>query len=147
MLLRVLFAEGLACAWSQLCGLGPATAGDALVGPAPLRHGAGSGLGIAAGQSSRGARQAGGVTTLPAAAVGLAAHAEAREEGWLWWFVLVGGVLVAFGLLMVLRRRLVRPMPHRPSDTTDSWAEAGRRLCVPPPKDSGQAAGDGKESP
>jgi len=35
--------------------------------------------------------------------------------------------------LVTLRRFLIRPMAHKPSDTSDAWAEAGRRLRVAPP--------------
>jgi hypothetical protein len=61
-----------------------------------------------------------------------AVDAAARTEGWLWWFVLVAGVVVLGLALMMLRRRLIRPMPHTPTDTSDAWAEAGRRLQLPP---------------
>jgi hypothetical protein len=44
--------------------------------------------------------------------------------------VLVAGLILVFLLLSVLRRRLVQPMDHKPSDTTDAWAEAGRRLSL-----------------
>jgi membrane protein implicated in regulation of membrane protease activity len=57
---------------------------------------------------------------------------SARGEGWAWWLVLVVCLILVFLLLSVLRRRLVRPMDHKPSDTTDAWAEAGRRLSVKP---------------
>jgi len=46
--------------------------------------------------------------------------------------VLVACLIFVFLLLSVLRRRLVRPMGHKPSDTTDAWTEAGRRLSVKP---------------
>jgi hypothetical protein len=54
---------------------------------------------------------------------------------------------IALLAVMAVRRRLVRPMPHEPSDTTDAWAEAGRRLQAPPAKDSGGAESDDKGSP
>lgn len=57
---------------------------------------------------------------------------SARSEGWAWWMVLVACLILVFFLLSVLRRRLVQPMDHKPSDTTDAWAEAGRRLSVKP---------------
>jgi membrane protein implicated in regulation of membrane protease activity len=57
---------------------------------------------------------------------------SARGEGWAWWLVLVACLIFVFLLLSVLRRRLVQPMDHKPSDTTDAWAEAGRRLSVKP---------------
>ena len=62
---------------------------------------------------------------------------EARLEGWFWLIVLVALLVVMLLALALLRRRLLRPMPHEPSDTTDAWVEAGRRLH-PPPSD-GQA--------
>ena len=63
---------------------------------------------------------------------------SARGEGWAWWMVLVAGLILVFLLLSVLRRRLVQPMDHKPSDTTDAWAEAGRRLSVKPDDQNGQ---------
>jgi len=57
---------------------------------------------------------------------------SARGEGWAWWMVLVACLILVFLLLSVLRRRLVQPMDHKPSDTTDAWTEAGRRLSVKP---------------
>ena len=55
-----------------------------------------------------------------------------RGEGWVWWLSLVT-VLVLVGLLVgVLRRRLLRPMTHKPSDTSDAWTEAGRRVPLKP---------------
>ena len=63
-----------------------------------------------------------------------AADAEARLEGWAWWAVLVVAcLLVVLLALITLRRFLIRPMAHKPSDTSDAWAEAGRRLRVAPP--------------
>jgi len=76
-----------------------------------------------------------------------AASAEAREEGWFWWFATVAGLAIALLVVMAVRRRLVRPMPLEPSDTTDAWAEAGRRLKVPKAQKPGEAASDDKESP
>jgi hypothetical protein len=55
-----------------------------------------------------------------------------RTEGWVWWLLLVGALIIVFLFLMILRRHLLRPMPHTPTDTTDAWTEAGRRLKVPP---------------
>ena len=63
---------------------------------------------------------------------------SARGEGWAWWMVLVACLILVFLLLSVLRRRLVQPMDHKPSDTTDAWAEAGRRLSVKPDDRNGQ---------
>lgn len=57
---------------------------------------------------------------------------EPRAEGWLWWSVLVGCIVIVFLVVGMVRRRFVRPMPRTPSDTTDAWREAGRRLPVPP---------------
>ncbi|HUX02427.1 MAG: hypothetical protein WBD63_11835 [Phycisphaerae bacterium] len=55
-----------------------------------------------------------------------------RGEGWVWWLSLVT-VLVLVGLLVaVLRRRLLHPMTHEPSDTSDAWTEAGRRIPLKP---------------
>ena len=68
---------------------------------------------------------------------------EARLEGWLWLATLVICMLVLLLVLLTLRRRLVRPMPHTPSDTSDAWAEAGRRLAAPPPED----ASDSEDNP
>jgi hypothetical protein len=69
---------------------------------------------------------------MPDSAALLAAMSP-RAEAWFWWLgtVLVLG-LVFFLTVGVLRRRLCRPMMHAPTDTSDAWAEAGRRLRVPP---------------
>jgi cytochrome b561 len=75
------------------------------------------------------------------------ASREARLEGWLWWVTLVIGLLVLLLVLATLRRRLLRPMPHKPSDTSDAWAEAGRRLAAPPAEDGGATDPDDKASP
>ena len=53
-----------------------------------------------------------------------------RGEGWAWWLILVACLILVFLFLSVLRRRLVQPMVHKPSDTTDAWAEAGRRFSL-----------------
>ena len=53
-----------------------------------------------------------------------------QDEGWAWWMVLVACLILVFLLLGVLRRRLVQPMGHKPGDTTDAWAEAGRRFSL-----------------
>jgi len=76
-----------------------------------------------------------------------AASAEARDEGWFWWFALVAGLAIAMLVVMLLRRRLVRPLSRTPTDTTDAWAEAGRRLQVPPAEGSDQGPPGKKESP
>ena len=83
------------------------------------------------------------LTTLIAAAAD-PSH-EARLEGWLWLATLVICMLVLLLVLLTLRRRLVRPMPHTPSDTSDAWAEAGRRLAAPPPE--GTDGSEGGKSP
>ena len=70
---------------------------------------------------------------------------EARLEGWLWWATLVACLLVLLLILATLRRRFVQPMLHKPSDTSDAWAEAGRRLSVPPPE--GENDSEDKTSP
>jgi len=61
-----------------------------------------------------------------------AVDSAARSEGWVLWLVLVGGLVVLLMILGAVRRRLIRPMRHTPTDTTDSWVEAGRRLQTPP---------------
>jgi len=90
------------------------------------------------------------LATLMAAVADPAAEAvrhEARLEGWLWWVMLVACLLVLLLVLATLRRRFVRPMPHTPSDASDAWAEAGRRLTIPPPEDRGDTDQGGKASP
>ena len=66
--------------------------------------------------------------------IAILAELDTQEEDW----ALVGMLVLAIALfllvLSVMRRRLLRPMDHRPSDTTDAWAEAGRRLPPPPPE-------------
>ena len=64
-----------------------------------------------------------------------------RGEGWVWWLGLVAVLALAALLVLVLRRRLLRPMTHEPTDTTDSWVEAGRRVPLKPP------AEDSEDSP
>lgn len=72
---------------------------------------------------------------------------EPRVEGWVWFLVVVGCLVLVLLLVGVLRRRLLRPMSHTPTDTTDAWAEAGRRLRTPgSERESGSAEGD-EESP
>lgn len=68
-----------------------------------------------------------------------------RGEGWLWWLGLMGVVLLALLALLTVRRFLIKPMAHKPSDTSDAWAEAGRRLSVPPPKDQEEGPDDENE--
>jgi len=65
----------------------------------------------------------------------------ARTQGWVWWLALVAVLGLVALLLWVLRRRLLRPMSHTPSDTTDAWTEAGRRLSLK----SSDADGDAKK--
>lgn len=63
----------------------------------------------------------------------LAAETHARREGWVLTGLLVLGLALLFVLLFgVLRRVLLKPLRREPSDTTDAWTEAGRRLRVPP---------------
>jgi hypothetical protein len=69
-----------------------------------------------------------------------------REQGWIWWAVLVLCLAVGSLLVAVVRRRLLAPMKHGPSDTTDSWREAGRRLQVPEGEEGGKDGAD-EESP
>jgi hypothetical protein len=69
-----------------------------------------------------------------------------REEGWLWWIVLVLCVVLVFLLVAVVRRRLLSPMAHTPSDTTDSWTEAGRRFRLPE-DDKGKKPGGEEDRP
>jgi hypothetical protein len=63
-----------------------------------------------------------------------------REEGWVWWLSVVFGTMLLALVLVILRRRFLLPMPHKPSDTTDAWKEAGRRVAMPKtgPKEPGQ---------
>ncbi|MBM4018213.1 MAG: hypothetical protein FJ288_07770 [Planctomycetes bacterium] len=68
------------------------------------------------------------------------ADAQARVEGWTWWLALVACLVVVLLALAVLRRLFLKPMPHKPTDTSDAWAEAGRRLAVPPPDDGRKGA-------
>jgi len=65
---------------------------------------------------------------------------QPRAEEWVWLLVVVGALVLVLLVLSVLRRRLLRPMPHRPTDTTDAWTEAGRRLQTPAP----EAEADGR---
>jgi hypothetical protein len=90
------------------------------------------------------------LATLMAAVADPAAEAarhEARLEGWVWWVTLVACLLVVLLVLATLRRHFVRPMPHAPTDTSDAWAEAGRRLAAPPPEDESDTDVGGKASP
>jgi len=57
---------------------------------------------------------------------------EPRAQGWIWWILLVITLAGVVLLLMGVRRWILRPMPHQPTDTTDAWTEAGRRFHLPP---------------
>jgi len=59
------------------------------------------------------------------------AATEARSEGWVWFLAVVACLVLVLLILSIVRRRLLRPMSHAPSDTTDAWKEAGRRLQTP----------------
>ena len=60
---------------------------------------------------------------------------DSRSEGWVWFFAVVGCLVLVLLVLSVLRRRLLKPMSHAPSDTTDAWKEAGRRFQTPASED------------
>jgi len=68
----------------------------------------------------------------------------ARTEAWVWWMVICLGLLIALFLWVAMRWRGTLPMHHRPSDTTDAWREAGRRLQVPEDEDGRD---EGEERP
>jgi len=55
------------------------------------------------------------------------------------WALALVVLLLLFG---VIRRLLLRPMKHTPSDTTDAWAEAGRRLKIEPEDDDHPGPGE-----
>ncbi len=66
----------------------------------------------------------------------LASILAASPQGQVWtlWALLVFGMVVLVFLLFgIVRRRLVRPMRHTPSDLTDAWTEAGRRMKAEAP--------------
>jgi len=63
-----------------------------------------------------------------------APDSEARVEGWLLWIGLVLTLALVLAVVAMVRRMLIRPMPRSPSDTSDAWSEAGRRMPVPPPE-------------
>lgn len=68
-------------------------------------------------------------------------------EAWGLWFTVVAlGALVGL-VLAWLRRRFLRPMRHRPSSTTDAWAEAGRRFRSPEAVEDDDAAGGNGDAP
>ena len=52
------------------------------------------------------------------------------------------GLAALYLLFGVLRRLLLRPMKHTPTDTTDAWAEAGRRLKIEPEDDDRPGPGE-----
>jgi|WetSurMetagenome_2_1015567.scaffolds.fasta_scaffold1892927_2 hypothetical protein len=70
---------------------------------------------------------------------------DPHVEGWIWWVLIILGLFAVLLVIGILRRRLVQPMRNTPSDTTDSWKEAGRRMTAPPAteedasEDSGQS--------
>ena len=70
----------------------------------------------------------------------------APPGAWALWFIVVAlGVVVALAIVW-LRRRLLRPMSHEPSSTTDAWAEAGRRFQptdAAPEEDASSDGGNG----
>jgi hypothetical protein len=70
------------------------------------------------------------------------AELDARTEGWIWFVVLILSIVVILSLVSVVRRMLLKPMEHRPSDISDAWAEAGRRLAPPPPEAGDEAPED-----
>jgi len=55
----------------------------------------------------------------------------APPRAWVLWISVLALAVLAGLLVAWLRRWLLRPMRHRPSSTTDAWAEAGRRFHVP----------------
>lgn len=69
----------------------------------------------------------------------------APPGAWALWITVVALAVVAGLLVAWLRRWLLRPMRHRPSSTTDAWAEAGRRLRVTDeaPDDDSSGGGNG----
>ena len=72
-----------------------------------------------------------------------------RAEAWVLLVAVVASAAVVLALLVgVVRRRLLRPLPRTPTDATDSWAEAGRRLKVPgPPGSAGAKPGSAEAKP
>jgi membrane protein implicated in regulation of membrane protease activity len=74
------------------------------------------------------------------------AATQDRAEGWTWWLMMVLMVTLVMLLVVAVRRRLVKPMPHTPSDTTDAWSEAGRRMAVPPAEGERPDAADDEET-
>ena len=72
---------------------------------------------------------------------------EPRAEGWVWLLVVVGALVLVLLVLSILRRRLPRPMPHRPTDMTDAWTEAGRRFQTPAPDDGADGRPEDEDTP
>ena len=67
---------------------------------------------------------------------------------WGLWLGVVALATLAALVVTWLRRWLLRPMPHKPSDLTDAWTEAGRRFRTPdePADDEGPpTAGNGDD--
>ncbi len=58
----------------------------------------------------------------------LAADALPRLPGWALWLLITVVLILAALAVLSVRRMLVRPMRRTPTDTTDAWAEAGRRF-------------------
>ena len=79
--------------------------------------------------------------------VGVLSLSPAKAQAWAWWWLFVIGLIVglcALGLVFLhLRKRLLPPMSHRPTDTSDAWAEAGRRMPTPAEDDEKDAGGNG----
>ncbi len=72
---------------------------------------------------------------------------EPRAEGWVWLLAVVGALVLVLLVLSILRRRLLRPMPHAPTDTTDAWKEAGRRFQTPAPEDEADGRPGDEDTP
>jgi len=75
------------------------------------------------------------------------AISDPQVEGWVLWIAVVACITVALLLVSMLRRRFLKPMPHEPSDTTDAWVEAGRRMTVPPPDGKNPESDPDEEQP
>ncbi|HUU92590.1 MAG TPA: hypothetical protein VM238_15435 [Phycisphaerae bacterium] len=72
---------------------------------------------------------------------------EARSEGWAWFLAVMACLVLVLLVWSILRRRLLRPMSHGPSDTTDAWQEAGRRFQTPAPEDEADAEPPDEDTP
>ena len=72
---------------------------------------------------------------------------EPRSEGWIWFFAVVGCLVLVLLVLTVVRRLLLRPMSHAPSDMTDTWKEAGRRFQTPAPEDEADGEPGDEDTP